>query len=261
MSIITRIPGVTFTGATLPKLYRDALITPGTKWCYDTGDLYSYVKQAAPVEGVDVWKSLTNAAADASFGGSVGFASGGFVFSAGATEKINLPTSSKVASNANGLLSIFWINWGTQTATTGSGLVGGCISSNANKQWAFTTSFTGSNGNLGFQINNTNPLNISAIPANTKMQIAIAIKRNTSGVLVYSWYRDGVLLGSTISADTVITQPTQTIQIIGGVVGVDYTNGDWNGRVYRAFFDDLSTTPDPLTLVQTDYASNNGRFS
>ena len=88
MSLITRIPGVTFTDNTLPKLYRDSIITPGTKWLYDAGDTYSFAKQATPTPGTDVWKSLTETPADAAFAGALAFANGGFNFTNAGTDKI-----------------------------------------------------------------------------------------------------------------------------------------------------------------------------
>ena len=262
MTLITRIPGVTFSDASLSKLYRDPLITPGTKWLYDAGDLYSYAKQAAPTAGVDVWKSLTDTAADASIAGTIGYSNSGFNFSTtGPTDRINLPASGKAAANANGFLVILWLNWGTQTATTGSGLVAGCISSNATKQWGFTVGFNGSNGSLLLSANGSSQAqSLGNQPAGTNLQVAISMKKSVGGTFDYKLYKNGVSVYTASSSDTSILQPGQSNPIIGGAAGADFTNGDWVGRIYRAFYDDLSTTADAATLVAADYAANNARF-
>lgn len=262
MSLITRIPGVTFTDNTLPKLYRDSIITPGTKWLYDAGDTYSFAKQATPTPGTDVWKSLTETPADAAFAGALAFANGGFNFTNAGTDKITLPASTKVAANARGFLSVLWINWGAQVPISGYGFIAGCLDDNSTNQWSFSTQWNADNGNLVALINggqpNGNSSRIINIPAGTRIQIGVALVKQSNGLYDAFVFKDGAILTRQNNWAASIKQPAQANPLIG--VSPATFSPDWTGRVYRAFFDDLSTTTDPLTLVAADYAANAARF-
>lgn len=263
MSIITRIPGVTFTDASLPKLYRDNIVTAGTKWLYDAKDAYSYAKQAAPVAGTDAWVNLTESGVNASFGGSVGFSGGGFDFlPASGSDIITLPASGKVAANTAGFLAILWIEWGLQTSVSGYGVVGGCMSGTT-AQWGWATQWNGNNGNLTSLVNGLQPNEVASllpnIAAGTKLQLGLSYLRKADGTMDARVYRNGAHVTTQNMGNSPLVQPAATNPVLGATSTT--FSPDWKGKVYRSFFDDLSTTADPLTLVAADYAANVGRFS
>ena len=76
MALIAKIPDTSFTNLSLPKLYRDAVITPGTLFCYDFADPTSWVKQANSASG-DVVKNLVDGGEDAALGTTALSFSGG----------------------------------------------------------------------------------------------------------------------------------------------------------------------------------------
>lgn len=262
MTIITKIPGVTFTDATLPKLYRDAVITAGTKWVYDALDTYSYAKQAAPVAGTDVWKDLTPNAADASLhaGASLGFSGG---FTKAAAGYFDCPASGKVGASAGGFLFILWLKYGAQPSSGYSGLAG-CFDSNSLGQYGLTVNNDGSNGNIVAGINSQNPgggVVASHQAAGTILQIGLALKKQVDNSYVASTYKNGALV-ATVAAGTTIQQPTTGPRI--GTTSAGAFADTFVGTFYRSLFDDTSTLADQAAItamVLADYTANNGRFT
>ena len=94
MSLILKVPGVTFPGD-LPKLYPDAAMTSGSKFCYDALDLVSWPSQAVPAGSP--WVNLVDGEGDGVISGALGF-DGGFVFDTDA-DFITLPASGKLAAD------------------------------------------------------------------------------------------------------------------------------------------------------------------
>jgi hypothetical protein len=96
MSLIIRIPNVTFTDESLPKLYRDSIISPSTVFAYDATNPASWPKQGAPADGApsaDKWVNLVNGTADGLFtnpSGEITWGTfGGFISSLAPAEKVS----------------------------------------------------------------------------------------------------------------------------------------------------------------------------
>jgi hypothetical protein len=260
MAIITKIPGVTFTDTALPKLYRDSVINTGTEWVYDALDTYSYPAQSAPTAG-DVWGSLTPAAANATLSGTgVGF-SGGFTKTGAGY--FNAPATGKVAASADGLLFVIWFKYGTQ-ATSGNSGIAGLFDSNAVNQYGLTVDNNVSNGNMLCRLNNgaSGMAILNSVPSGTIYQIAMSLKKQTDGTYVGAFYKNGVLLESS-AAGSSIAQPVATAPRIGSVASGAYS-GNFQGTIYRSFFDNTSALADQAAitaLVLKDYTDNVSRFT
>jgi len=261
MTLITRIPGVTFTDATLPKLYRDATVTLGTRFLYDSLDTYSYAKQASPIAGVDVWTDLSPLAANASFSGGNVFGSGGFSFSPVGSQNIALPASGKSASNAAGFVFGLWIKYLASSATAYSGIAGMCDNTSAlTNQWSIDNGNT-SSGQIRLTIlGNTGGIFTPAI--NSINQIVVACKKLVNGTYDFYYYRNGLLLSAGNVGNTSISPSIAAASPSIGTVG-GFGAGA-NFRAFRAFQDDTSALVDQAaitSLVLKDYNANVGRFS
>lgn len=256
MTIKAIIPGVTFTDSTLPKLYRDFAITPGTKFCFDALDTYSWAKQATPIiAGADSWKNLvdinTDVAQFLNASGAIGF-NGGFDFlNTTGFPNITFPITSKPAA-ADSFLMIQWMKHvvGNAAAYTDISAIGG--GSPVVQAYALTAD--GPGAQMRCTINQAVRANYP-LTAGAVYQVALAAKKQISGTYNYYVYVNGALVQSVTSADTAIYQPSATTLVTSN------SNASWKGKIFRTLYDNLSTTSDPATIVAADWAANNGRFS
>lgn len=257
MSLILTLPDVTFTDATLPKLYRDKSIGAGTLLAYDATNLYSWPSQAAPVAGsslVDLsYNNNPAICATNNFGFSNGFTK------TTATAYFTLPSVAKPAASAAGFVFILWFKYGTQP-TTGYNGVAGWMDSNALNTYAIVINNDVSNGVLVYNGGNGGIASHGGNTAGTIYQIAIAAKLEGT---TYTWraYRNGLQIGQRITALTAIPQPT-TNSLVGWTTAGAYGTG-FVGTIYRSLYDNtssLATLADVNAFVAADYANNNGQF-
>ena len=258
MTLITKIPGVIFTDTTLPKLYRDTAITPGTKWAYDALDTYSWPQQAAPTTG-GAWRDMSPAGGDAIFSNSsLGF-SGGFTKSAAGF--LTCPASGKVASNAAGFLFILWLKYGTQPSSGYSG-VAGCFDGNTLNQYGITVNNDSLNGTFVWRSGAVDLGVFENHPAaGTIMQVAISAKKLGNGTYTMAAYKNGALVATSNNGVTAIQQPVTAPRI--GYTSTGAFTDTFAGTFYRSLFDDTSTLADQsaiTALVLKDYNANVGRF-
>lgn len=269
-TIITKIPGVTFSDATLPKLYRDPVIDIGTKIVVDGLDTYSWPKQAAPAQA-DNWVNLVSGGtnglvntAGAAGGVDVGFAGGGFQFGkvAGPSYDYIKFSGASLAAASVGLLVIVWLKHIDYTsADVYSGVAGCAVDGGSENQWTIqcdstTRAYTGkANGVATPEF---------ALASNEIAQIAISMSKindagSPSSDHYLRLYKNGAQVGSAISTgSTTLTQPSDAAVYLGGVPTYQT---DWSGRIYRHVLSDLSAGISPLATVAADYAANVGRFS
>ena len=256
--VITKLPGVNFTDTTIPKLYRDAVITTGTRQVVDSLDPFSYAKQAAATTA-DVWKDLTPNANNAAFNTSFTFTNGGFEVVNGGNS-INLGTSTKRAAGDAGFVQILWLKHIAVNSTLAYGWVAGCAdNNNALLQWLIDTGPTNS-GQYRLQ---TGASTWAVTPAvGAVFQCALAAKK-LNGVIEYYLYVNGVETSRAVSADTAIRVPTtQTASQVGGSWGPFGAGA--NFRVFRSVHDDtssLATEAAITAFVAADYTANTGRFT
>lgn len=250
-----------FSDLTIPKLYRDKVITEGTKYCFDSRDDYSYPKQAAPSAGVDKWVNLKEGGPVANFTGGVGFAAGGFTFVPGVSDLINLPASGVAPANADAFLTVLWIKVGTPLPVSTQGIFG--ASDNfADDKNQYSAHFFSNGGvaELKLYQGSKSATALVAPVANRVVQLGWSAKKRASdGKYDLKFYLDGVAYSSQISAGTVLPIPvvnaSPRIGMLNGSVGAD-----WTGSAYRVFFDDCSVKS-AESLVALDYAENVNRFT
>ena len=256
--LIFRLPGL-FTDPTIPKLYRDKAITAGTKYCFDSKDTYSFLRQAAPVPGVDIWKNLLDGGPNASFSGTIGFDTG-FKFFTTDGDYITLPVSGIVPVDADAMLAIIWVKLGTPAATGGAAVFNtGSGYSTANNQYAMTWQ----NRELRFHVGGWQT--VAVRPENVKesdvYQFAMSMKkRPADGKYDLTTYINGVARSTSISAFTSVPQPATPwlSPLIGS--GPSYAAVGWDGAVYRTLYDDCSVKS-AAELVALDYAENHLRIA
>lgn len=258
MSLITKIPGVTFTDTSLPKLYRDSAITAGCLWAHDALDTYSWPSQSAPLSGQH-WVDMSPIGSDSIAPSSgIGFSAG---FTKAAAGYFTNPVSGKVAGGADGFLYLLWLKHATQPTTGNSGIAG-LFDSNALHQYGIVCSNNVSNGDIKLWFNGIYLITIPAVAAGTILQLGLALKK-VGGVYTALGYKNGVLIGSSASAGASILQPTATTPRLGNVQSGSYTD-TWAGTFYRdAFFETsaLANQAAITALVLKDYNANVGRFS
>lgn len=246
-----------FTDKTIPKLYRDKVISSGTKYCLDSKDTYSFAKQSAPVAGVDVWKNLLDGGPSASFTGNVGF-DGGFKFVNAAGEFITLPASGIVPAAADAFVAIFWVKVGVPT--------GGAAVFNAGSGYTNTTNqyaLAWASGALNFYVGGWQSPAIAAVDvvATSIKQFAVSAKKRTSdGKYDLVTYVDGVVKGMSVSSFDTYPQPSASYPapLIGR--GPSFDSAGWDGVVYRTVYDDCSAKT-AADLVALDYTENRLRIA
>lgn len=257
--LIFRLPGL-FTDLTIPKLYRDKVITAGTKYCFDSKDAYSFPRQAAPVPGVDVWKNLLDGGPFASFTGGIGFDTG-FKFFTADGDYINLPASGIVPENADAMLVIIWVKLGTPAPS------GGAAVFNAGSSYAATNNqyaLTWLNGALRFHVGGwqSNAMAAADVVPAAIHQFAMSMnKRASDGKYDLTTFADGLARQTNVSSFTSIPQPSGA-QWLNPYIGRGpaYEAAGWDGAVYRTLYDDCSVKS-AAELVALDYAENQARIT
>lgn len=250
-----------FSDLTIPKLYRDKVITEGTKYCFDSRDDYSYPKQGAPSAGLDTWVNLKDGGPAANFSGGIGFAGGGFTFVPGVADTINLPAAGVAPANADAFLTVLWIRVGTPLPVTTQGVFGASDNFADDKnQYSAHFFSNGGTAELKLYQGSKSATALVSPAANRIVQLGWSAKKRASdGKYDLKFYLDGAVYSSQISAGTVLPVPAVNtvprIGILNGSVG-----GDWSGSAYRVFFDDCSIKT-AEALVALDYAENVGRIT
>lgn len=251
MSLIFRIPGVTFT-KTLPKLERDAVIKAGeTVGVYDALNTESWAKQAAPTTGspsADRWINLVDGVANGQFFENVGWSSG-FVSNSG-IEKIALLNNVAPAATSK-LLGIVWIKHGASQPGTGQHSILN-LAQRLELRYA-SVSTTNVNANKFYLAGAATANREIATPvAGTVTQVAVYFENTTRIAMAY------------VNGVQVISGPGFADMGIGGDVyqllnrsGID---GGYLGTIYRTVVDNCASRT-PGYIVERDYALNSGRFS
>lgn len=254
--LIFRLPGL-FTDLTIPKLYRDKVITAGTKYCYDAKDIYSFPKQAAPVPGVDVWKNLLDGGPSVNFTGALGF-SGGFTIASAQNDIITMPATGIAAADADAFLAVIWIKLGTSTGGSAVLVAGSGYSSN-NCQYSLTYANSELRSIIGgWQAT----VALAGYNPNDIVQFAMSMKKRASdGKYDLKVFKNGVVLSTSISSFTAIPQPVGVPYLAPTIgSGPVYAAVGWAGTVYRTLFDDCSVKT-AEELVALDYAENHLRIA
>jgi len=261
MTLITKIPGVTFTDTTLPKLYRDSIITAGTKFCFDAGDTYSYAKQDTPVAGVDTWLDLSPNAASATFGSACPFDADGFTTSTvtNVATGIQLPASGKFGPTPAGFVFTYWFKYLAASTSFYPAFVG--LSDGTTTGTNQYSIDNGNNSGIIRAMVDSYSAQFAGIPGSI-YQLALAAKLLGNGTYQLMIFKDGALLATSSPGRTVLGQSSgMTHPVIGASGGFAHAQ---NQKVFRCWYDDTSTLADQAAitaLVLKDYNANVGRFS
>lgn len=256
MSLIVKIPGVTFTKS-MPKLYRDAVINSGTLACYDAVNAASWPKQAAPANGnpsADKWKNLVDGVADGLFttpSGEITF-SGGFVSNGtSSTDKITLLNASVPAAPSS-LLGIIWVKHG-EPGSTGELAM-------ANFSGWLTIGYTGdgvaSVPSDRFYIASSASASQEIPGAPVLGQVYQLAASYNSAARMLNVYKNGVLVASRAGYADLASSATPMALMQQSGVG-----GAYVGTFYRVVADKLTAGMTDAEIVALDYALNVGRFS
>lgn len=250
-----------FTDPAIPKLYRDKVITTGTKYCFDARDEYSFVKQSAPSAGVDAWINLKEGGAAAAFNGVIDFTGGGFTFSAGGNDFIALPATGVAVASAHAFVTTLWIKLGTPAPASSQGIFGASDNFNDDKN-QYSAHFFSNAGVAELKLYQGSKSATALVNPDSNRIVQLgwsAKKRSSDGKYDLKFYLDGAVFNTAISAGTTLPVPLANsvprIGTLNGSVGVD-----WSGRAYRTFFDDCSVKS-AEALVALDYAENMGRIA
>lgn len=263
MALITKIPGVTFTDNTLPKLYRESVITAGTRFLFDADDTYSYPSQATPVPGTTTWRDLSPVGATASFGSATPFEVNGFNMSTAVDQAkgIQLPASGKFTANpaSGGFLVTYWFKYLSVSASSYASFMG----------LADTTSLGANQYSVDNGAPSSNKIRVSVDSYLNQFdgvvggiyQVAMAAKLLGNGTYKLMTFVNGTLLGTSSPGRTVLGQATGANPIIGGSGG--FAAGT-NQKALRCWYDNTSTLADQAAitaLVLKDYTDNVSRFT
>lgn len=244
-----------FSDNSIPKLYRDSVITSGTKFVFDSLDNYSWAKQAAPTPGVDTWKNLLDSGNPASFTGPIGF-NKGFTISVSSDDYITLPAESLVPANTKGFVVIIWIKPGTNTG--GAAVLSSGSDYSTKNQYGFTFFSSELRSHIGGrQATILQPGYDPELP----VQLAVAAtKRDTDGKYDLKCYKNGALFSQGVSAYTDFPQPDEGLFKSGYIGnGPSFASLNWGGIAFRIVMDDCSSKT-AEQLVKLDYDDNVKRF-
>jgi len=194
-----------FTDATLPVVMNDSVIDKHTRYVLDAGDLLSW-GQGSPAAG-QKWSDLGPIGADAviaSSGGLPGFAGGGFVFDeATANQRIDLPSSAKIAPSSVGFAAAIWIKSVAPVPGSAAVRIGG---------WHNVA--TGPWGFYAFQDRHAliadGATSGPAVSYGTVHQLAVGRVRLPDGTFQRRFYIDGLPFASSASGSTA-AQPSTPI--------------------------------------------------
>jgi len=256
--LFIQLPGE-FSDTTIPKLYRDKLITAGTKFVFDSVDTFSWAKQTAPL-ATDVWINLLDGGATASFGTGIAFDKKAFKLIATGGDIITLPASGIAASDADGFAMALWFL--PDAPPYGSSIMTAADNFNTLNQYSMTWGESAANWALSVYVDGqkTDVGFPSTLPAATPLQLGLSYKKRASdGKYDLNVYKNGVSVRSFISAATTIKRPTTlTAPRIGDAPS--YGQNGWQGHILRTWFDDCSIKNAP-DLIALDYAENLARLT
>lgn len=243
------------TDTTLPILYRDPAASSGSKWVLDALDSFSWPSQGAPSVG-SAWVNLVSGN-DASFfsGAATWGGSGGFVSAAATGPEVRMPTAGKLAAgNLTGFVVIAWVK--PSAIVSNKFIVGMSDGLPANAQYLIYQS----GASFAFIANTLSAPTYNGVVAGTVYQVAVGYQGNGAGSFTRTAWVNGVQIGAgTAAVAASIYQPTSTVPRVAKAPA--FGTDAYDGTIYRALLDDLSSGATVAQIVAADYAAGVGRFS
>lgn len=264
MTLVNKVKDKEFSASGLRVLELDAVITPGTIFCYDLADPNSWPSQASPCADDTVF-NLVEGGDNALIGASSnkltwdGYGFDGFDLSG--SENILLPTAAKLESNTGGFIVAVWLNALGQPQAEAGNVFGYLY--NSSGPWGCYYS----NPNYIFIINGESVALPSSALQNGPHQIGLAWSQNGDGSYQKELFLDGALVHSSLSAYDSIQSPSTLPNhaVIGDSSGSTGKNNWWHGSIYRFWMEDLSVADatDSANVAEWlayDWSENDGRF-
>jgi len=267
--LIIQLPGTTFTGSGLLKLYRDAIINSGSLFCFDFLDTYCNPYAAGNLTNGAIFTNLVPGAPVATLqvptssivttdSNGVNFAS-----TAGGPSGINLGTTYDMAASNNAFLATIWFK--TSSSQTGAypGVMGLAGNTGTTCQYAVDTGPTPGQSTTRISSSGGASSATTGIAPTTMQQIALLW---TPG-MAYG-FRNGALI-SNLTANTTLLAPGLP-EAIGATGGAMSAYAPLLARIYRAWKENITVSAaasglTPLAQataqIAADYAANSGRFS
>lgn len=251
MSLIIKVPNTAFAPG-LPKLYRDAVIAPSTRFLYDAINVTSYPKAAAPSAGTpsaDKWINLVDGSADGyittpfTWGGS-----GGFVSDSGIADVIQAKAG-VVPSAETACLGIVWVKLTTPSSNAALANFADMVLIGHT-----TTAITGVAANRFFMASTGSAaIDTGVDTAGAVMQLATCFDNASKS---FAAFINGVQIAARPGYQN-MTAPTKA-HTLSKATG--YGSGSI-ATYYRWMFDALADGRKAADIVALDYALNAGRFA
>lgn len=268
---IFRIPK-SFPGAA--KLYRDRVISPGSKYLFDFENAYCnpYPRSANFAAGA-TFKNLVKGAADAVvFGATVANGAAGKGIKLPGVNDNGVDFGTGYDTVQRSFLVILWTARRTGDAPAAHSHIFGRNSGSGSGQYFITGSADGFTpaATLGLDGVLASSVNVGGVLANeVPQQLAFMFNDETR-----TGWRNGVLQNTFANAGAVVNSGTVWTEGVGrkttaGTTAVLGFNTGWQGSILRAYKEDLTTysavEADRLAWasaqVLADYQNNVGRFS
>ncbi|WP_019585209.1 LamG-like jellyroll fold domain-containing protein [Deinococcus apachensis] len=272
--IVQKLTGVTFTDPLLPKLEKDTLATTGTLLLQDYANPATWAG-GNPANGatlVDLARGGVNSSVVIDPAWPVTYDGKGFLLpDEGAASNFNgksYISHPSVLPVAQSFLALAWLRVRLTNPASDDyqGVLGQSVNANnvnaGNQLVLYLRSSGGARGAVSFWDQNgvkyTMNIGSSAVTDGQLVQIGVSVVYS-SGNATVTGYVNGAAAGSTVTAG-MTGLPAGTGQPF--TLGVTSTTfGQAKSRFYRALVENLAVSNrNPLTVVQQDWAANNGRF-
>lgn len=255
MALITKIPGITFTDTTLPKLYRDGWIDANTLFLFDLGNSYCTggkttlanndtllnLVDGAPVGTVKLTASLP--------------ITGSGIYLPGGLNYVDLgSTYDLIALGTPNFVLTCWVMQDNNFSTANyQGIIGRSTGGATSIQYMIGTAGDASYGSRMRNAAGT-AADISAGGTNAKnvaAQLALSWVNGTA-----TFYLNGVSTGS-----AALTAPLATAAVNTWVGNMASGTNGFKGKIFRWGMKTLPSTTTAASQVTADYTMNSNRYS
>jgi hypothetical protein len=267
MSIVNKNPGRSVSGTR--KLYRDRIITSGSKYLFDFEDPYCnpHTRSAALSEGATFRNMVDGAAVGTVFGASVqNNAAGQGVSLPGINDHgVDFGTSYPMGTGPRTFLCIIWLMRRTGDATSAFAHIWGRNTNGADGEFFLYSGADGVSPVAGLYLGAGQQVNVGgSFTLDAPRQIAFA----WTGSAVYGFSNGAQTFNLANAGSLDTTTGSEGIGRKTTATAFGF-NTQWDGTYFRIYKEDLTTfsgtesarAAHALAQVQQDYADNIGRFS
>jgi len=265
--LIIQLPGTTFTGTGLPKLYRDAIINSGSMFCFDFLDTYCNPNPVGNLANGLTFTNLVTAGPVATVvntgTSNVAMASNGVVFNGSGFGAIDFGTTYDLSGSNNSFLATAWFKTSSSQNAAYPGVMGLAGNTGSTNQYSIDSGpnpgTTATLAHVG-----VGSTTYSGTPPTTLQQVAVFW---TPGSM--TMFRNGVVVTSA-GAPTTLVATGIGHEGLGVSASILNAFSPFNGTVYRAWKENITNSATASGLTQlaqataqiaADYAANSGRFS